>query len=123
MPAPDLEIAQQFRSAAEEALRTGHFEPLVALLAPDVECATPQHVVQGVDAVTDELSRARPAETLDVEFENGDWKSLGPGRFACEVHVLYRSKASGEVSFGRDRSFELTIRDGKVGRYAMRFAG
>jgi hypothetical protein len=123
MPAADLDTAHQFRSAAESALRTGDFGPVVALLAPDVECVTPQHSRQGAEAVTDELSQARPAETLDVEFENGDWKALGHGRYACEVHVLFRSKATGELSFGRDRSFELTVRDGKVSRYAMRFAG
>jgi hypothetical protein len=123
MPVADLETAQLFRSAAEGALRTGDFGPLVALLAPDVECVTPQHSVRGIEALTGELARARPPETLAVEFENGDWKPLGHGRFACEVQVLYRSKATGELSFSRDRSFELTIRDGKIGRYAMRFAG
>jgi len=37
--------------------------------------------------------------------------------------VLYRSTVSDDLSYSRDRSFELTIRDGMVSRYEMRFAG
>jgi hypothetical protein len=102
MPAPDLDTAQQFRLAAEAALRTGEFEPMVALLAPDVEWVTPQHSLPG---------------------ENGEWKELGNGRYSCELRALYRSKVSDDLSYSRDRSFELTIRAGKVSRYEMRFAG
>ena len=72
--------------------------------------------------VTDELSRSRPTEALDVEFENGSWKPLGKGRYACAVRALYRPKATGELSYRRDRSFELIIRDGKIVRYEMRVA-
>ena len=122
MSAPDLDTAQEFRSVAEVALRTGDFGPLVELLAPDVECVTPQHSLHGVDAITEELRRARPTGRFDVEFENGDWKGLGNGRYSCEIRAIYRSKATDE-SYSRDRSFELTIRAGKVSRYAMRFAG
>lgn len=123
MPAPDLDTAQQFRSVAEVAMRTGDFGPIAALLAPDVECVMPQHSLHGVDAITEELSRARPAGSLDVEFENGDWKRRGDGRYSCEIRLLYRSKATGELSYSRDRSFELTIRAGKISRFEMRFAG
>ena len=77
MSAPDLDLARQFQRAAEAAMRTGEFEPLVALLAPDVECVTPLHSVQGPDALTEELRRARPSERFELEFENGDWKLLG----------------------------------------------
>lgn len=55
MPAQDLETAHQFQSAAEVALRTGDFGPVVALLAPDVECVTPVHSQYGVEALTEEL--------------------------------------------------------------------
>jgi ketosteroid isomerase-like protein len=123
MSAPDLDLARQFQSAAEAAMRTGDFEPLVALLAPDVECVTPQHSVHGTDAFTEELRRARPSERFDLEFENGDWKVLGNDRYQCEIRVLYRSTVSDDLSYSRDRSFELTIRDGMVSRYEMRFAG
>jgi hypothetical protein len=122
MSASDLDTAKEFQSAAEVALLTGDFGPVVALLAPDVECVLPQHSVYGVDALTEELRRARPAETLDVEFEHGDWKELGDGRYVCELRALYRSKQTGELSYSRDRSFDLTIRDAKVSRYEMRFA-
>jgi hypothetical protein len=123
MSAPDLDLARQFQSAAESSMRTGDFEPLVALLAPDVECVTPQHSVQGPDAFTEELRRARPSERFELEFENGDWKLLGKDRYLCEIRVLYRSTVSDDLSYSRDRSFELTIRDGMVSRYEMRFAG
>ena len=123
MPEQDLDTAQEFQSAAEDALRTGDFERVIALLAPDVECVTPQHSLQGAEAMIEELSRARPPETLELEFEQAEWKPLGNGRYACELRGLFRSKATGEVSYSRDRSFELTISSGKVSRYEMRFAG
>jgi len=122
MPDSDLEIAQQFQSAAEQALRTGALEPVAAFLTADVECVTPQRSVQGVDALTEELRRARPSDRFELEFESGEWKPLGKGRYSCEIRVLFRSKVADDLSYSRDRSFELTIRDGKVSRYAMRFA-
>lgn len=122
MSTPDLDIAQQFQAAAEDALRTGDFEPVAALLAPDVECVMPQHTLQGPDALIGELSRVRPTERFDVEFENGDWKPHGKGRFSCEIRALYRSQVSDDLSYSRDRSFALTVRDGKVSRFEMRFA-
>jgi uncharacterized protein DUF4440 len=123
MPATDLETAQQFQSAVEAALNTGDFGQVVSLLAPDVECVTPQHSVYGVEAMVEELSRARPAERFDVEFESGDWKRRGDGRYSREICALVRWKETGELSYSRDRSFELTIRAGKVSRYEMRFDG
>jgi ketosteroid isomerase-like protein len=120
--APDLDIAQQFQAAAGDALQTGDFEPVVALLAPDVELAMPQHSLQGPDALVEELSRVRPSERFDVELEGGDWKPLGNGRVSCEIRVHYLSKVSEDLSYSRNRSFELTIRDGKVSRFEMRFA-
>jgi hypothetical protein len=123
MSVPDLDLARQFQATAEAAMRTGDFEPLVALLAADVECVTPQHSVQGADALTEELRRARPSERFELEFEKGDWKLLGNDRYRCEIRVFYRSTVSDDLSYSRDRSFELTIRDGMVSRYEMRFAG
>ena len=122
MSSADLDIAQEFRSALEAALDTGDFGVVVALLAPDVECVMPQHVLNGVDAFTEELARVRPSERFEIDFENGDWKDRGSGRFSCEVRALYRSKVSDDLSYSRDRSFELTIGDGKVSRFEMRFA-
>ena len=122
MSTPDLDIAQQFRSATEDALRTGDFDPVAALLAPDVELVMPQRPLHGVDALIGELSRTRPSERFEIDFENGDWKDLGKGRFSCEVLALYRSKVSDNLSYSRDRSFELTISDGKISRFEMTFA-
>jgi len=121
MSASDLETAQQFQAAVEAALNTGEFGPVASLLAPDVECVTPQHSVHGVEAMVEELNRARPSERFDVEFESGDWKHLGDARYSRNVRALVRRKETGELSFSRDRSFELTIRSGKISRYEMRF--
>jgi hypothetical protein len=120
--AGDIEIARRFQSAAEDGLRTGDFGPLAGLVAPDVELVMPQHTLSGVEAMTEELGRSGASETLEVEFESGEWKSLGEGRYDCEIRALYRSKATGEPSYSRDRSFGLTIRAGKVIRCEMRFA-
>ncbi len=122
MSTTDLDIARQFLSATEDALRTGDFEPVAALLAPDVELVMPQRPLHGVDALIEELSRVRPSERFEIDFENGDWKQLGNGRFSCEIVALYRSKVSDNLSYSRDRTFELTIGDGKVSRLEMGFA-
>src|ERR1700751_2982499 len=121
MPASDLDTAQLFQSAVEAAFRTGDFEPVVVLLAPDVECITPQHSVYGIEAMIEELSRARPVERLEVELENGGWKRRGDGRTSREIRALFRSKETVEMSFSRDRIFERTTRAVKVSRYEMRF--
>lgn len=120
--AGEIEIARRFQSAAEDGFRTGDFGSLVGLLASDVELVMPQHTVSGIEATTEELGRARPSERFEVEFENGEWKSLGKGRYSCEIRALYRSKVSDQPSYSRDRSFTLTIRAGKVTRCEMRFA-
>jgi ketosteroid isomerase-like protein len=121
MSASDLDTAQQFQSAVEGAFRTGDFGPVAAFLAPDVECVTPQHSLSGPEAMIEELSRARPAGRVDVELESGDWKQRGDGRYSRQITALFKSQETGELSYSRDRSFELTIRDGKVSRYEMRF--
>ena len=123
MPATDLDTAQQFQSAVEVALNTGDFGQVASLLAPDVECVTPQHSVHGVEAMVEELSRARPTERFGIEFESGEWKRRGDGRYSREIRALVRRKETGELSYSRDRSFELTIRAGKISRYEMRFDG
>ncbi|MGN6558224.1 MAG: hypothetical protein ACTHMY_12380 [Solirubrobacteraceae bacterium] len=93
------------------------------LLAPDVECITPLHSLTGVEATIEELGRARPPETFGLEFETGEWKELGNRRYSCELRVYLRSKVADDLSYSRDRTFELTIRDGKVSRKELRFAG
>lgn len=123
MPAPDLDTAQQFQSAAQDGMQTGDFAALAAILTPDVECVMPQHTVRGPEAAVEELQRARPSERFDLEFEDDGWNELGNGRYTLEIRVHFRSKVSDELSYSRDRSFDLTIGDGKVSRLEMRFAG
>jgi len=123
MPAPDLDTAQQFQTAAQDGMRTGDFAPLVVILAPEIEVVMPQHTLSGPDAAVEELSRARPSERFELEFEDDGWKELGNGRYALEIRIHFRSKVSDELSYSRDRSFDLTISDGQVSRLEMRFAG
>jgi hypothetical protein len=123
MAAPDLDTAQQFQTAAQDGMQTGDFAALAAVLAPDVEVVMPQHIVHGPGAAVEELARARPSERFDLEFEDGGWKELGNGRYSLEIRVHFRSKVSDDLSYSRDRTFELTIGDGKVSRLEMRFAG
>lgn len=123
MPAPDFDTAQQFQTAAQDGMRTGDFAPLTVILAPDVECVMPQHTVRGPEAAVEELSRARPSERFELEFEDDGWQELGNGRYALEIRIHFRSKVSDELSYSRDRSFDLTISDGQVSRLEMRFAG
>jgi ketosteroid isomerase-like protein len=123
MALADLETASKFRTAVEVALQTGEREAVYALLSSDIEWITPQRTLQGIDGIKDELTWGTPSETLDVEFEEGDWVEQGDGRVGCEVHEVYRLKGSGEVAYERDRSIELTVSEGKVSRYEMRIVG
>jgi ketosteroid isomerase-like protein len=123
MALADLETASQFLKAAEIALQTGEREAVYALLAPDIEWITPQRTLQGIDGIKDELTWGKPSEKLDVEFEEADWVEHGDGRVGCDVHEVYRVKGTGEVAYERDRSIELTVREGKVSRYEMRIVG
>ena len=123
MPTEDVEVAGQFLAALEAAAESGDREAVFPLLAPDVEWVTPKRMLRGIDEIREELTWGSPPEKLDLELEAGDWVDLGDGRVACEVHQVYRWKETGEVSYERDRRIELTIRDGKIGRYEMRIVG
>lgn len=118
-----IRVTLPFQSAAQDGWRTGDFGLVRRLLAPDVECITPLHSLTGVEATIEELGRARPPETFGLEFETGEWKELGNRRYSCELRVYLRSKVADDLSYSRDRTFELTIRDGKVSRKELRFAG
>jgi ketosteroid isomerase-like protein len=123
MRVEDVEVAGQFLAALEAAAKSGDREAVYPLLAPDVEWVTAKRVLRGIDEIREELTWGLPPEKLDLEFEAGDWVDLGDGRVTCEVHQVYRWKETGEVSYERDRSIELTMRDGKVGMYEMRIVG
>jgi hypothetical protein len=63
------------------------------------------------------------ADTLDIEFSEGEWLDLGDGRIVCDLRQVYRMKESGDFAYERERQVEVTIRDGKVSRYELRFKG
>jgi ketosteroid isomerase-like protein len=107
----------------EEAAESGDREAVYPLLAPDVEWVTPKRTLRGIDEIREELTRSLPPENLDLEFQADDWVDLGDRRLACDVHQVYRWKETDDVSYERDRRIELTIRDGKIGRYEMRIVG
>jgi ketosteroid isomerase-like protein len=123
MAVPDAEIANQFRAALEVAVGTGDLKAVYPLLATDVEWVTPQRTLHGLDEVKEQLDWIKPSETFDFEFSQGDWVDQGDGRFALEVHEVYRLKETGDFGYARDRRIELTIRDGKISRYEMRIVG
>ena len=124
MAAGDLEIARLFRAALEAAVRTGDSEPVLELLAADIEWVTPQRTLRG----TDELRAwrvwgSRGEGGFDFEFGEGDWIDEGDGHVVCDVHQMYRLKGAEELAYERDRRIELTIRDGQVARYEVRIVG
>jgi ketosteroid isomerase-like protein len=119
----DLDVAKQFRDALEAAVRTGERDGVLELLAPDVEWVTPQASVRGIDELRSWRAWGLSAETFDFEFSEGEWQELGDGRIVCDLRQVYRMKDSGDVAYERNRKVELTIREGKVCRYELRFTG
>ncbi len=123
MAADDMEIANRFRAALESAVETGDLEAVYPLLAPDVDWVTPQRMLHGIDEVKSQLNWISTPANFVVEFTVGDWVDQGDGRLACDVHQVYRLKATGDFGYERDRRIELAIRDGKVARYEMTIVG
>jgi ketosteroid isomerase-like protein len=119
----ELEVANRFRAALEEAVRAGSPEGVIPLLADDVEWVAPQRTLHGIDEVREQLTWVKPSELFDFEFGEGDWVDQGDGRVTCDVHEIYRLKTTGDVGYERDRHVELVIRDGKIARYEMRIVG
>ena len=124
MSAEDLAVATRFIQTLATSAKTGHLEDVYPLLAPDVHWMTPQRDLRGVDEVTALFSWYSPDEIIhDVEFEIEELADLGGGRFATNFQEIYRTKQTGEFAYARDRRIVLTIRDGKIASYEMRFAG
>lgn len=123
MGTDDLEVAARFRTALETAVRTGDSEAVLELVASDVEWVTPQRTLQGVDELKTWRLWGSAAEAFDFEFAEGDWVDHGDGRLDCEVTQVYRVKETGELAYERVRRVELTVRDGKISRYELRFTG
>ncbi len=116
----DLEVARTFLAALAEAAKTGDFDGVYPLLAPDVHWLTPLRNLDGIGEVRNELAWFSAREQVEFDQELAD---LGGGRFVSDVHEAYRSQPSGEVAFASERGIELTVRDGKIARYEMHVAG
>ena len=122
MSADDLERARDFLEALAVAAKTGDRDAIYPFLASDVEWVTPQRELRSVGEVREGLTWLRPGTHLELDFEEGTL-DLGDGRVVTDVHELFRMKDTGELAYERDLRIELTIREGKVARYEMRFAG
>jgi ketosteroid isomerase-like protein len=117
------EVADRFQIALERAATTGDWTTVYPCLAADVTWITPQRSLTGIEQVEHDLTWASPPEHLDLEFEVGEWTDLGDGRATVEVHETYRVKDSGDFAYERKRRIEVTIRDGEISRYEMKFVG
>jgi ketosteroid isomerase-like protein len=116
-------IAGRFRAALEQAVRTGDHEAVLELLDPDVEWVTPQRTLRGVDEVRTWRVWGSSGQSFDFEFGEGEWVDHGDGRVVCDVHQVYRVKATGDFAYERERRIELTIRKGLISRYEVRSVG
>ena|SRR5215469_16983935 len=124
MSTEDLTVARQFIETLAAAAESGNLEDVYPLLDPDVHWMTPQRDLRGVDEVAQLFSWFTPDEIgHEVDFDIGELSDLGGGRFATDFQEIYRSRETGEFAYSRDRRIVLTIRDGKIATYEMRFAG
>jgi len=122
MSADDLDCAKQFLEALAAAAKTGDRDGIYPFLAADIEWVTPQRELHTVEEIRDELTWLKPGTHLELDFEEKT-ADLGGGRVVSEVHELFRLRETGELAYARDLRIDLTIREGKVARYEMRFAG
>jgi len=125
MSADDLAVAEQFLATLAAAAKTGELEDVYEFLAADVEWVTPTRNLRTIGEVRNEMTWFSPRETLNVEFEVSQERltDLGKGRIASDFREIYTTKSTGEFAYERERRIELTVRDGKIARYEMRFAG
>lgn len=122
MSARDVELAREFLDALAAAVKAGDRTGVYPLLAPDVEWLTPQLTLRGVGEVDAQLSWLTPREHVEIDFEE-ELTDLGGGRVVSDVHETYRMKATGDFAYARDHRVVLTIRDDRVARFELRFAG
>ena len=123
MAAEDVEVAERFRVALEEAVRTADREAVFTLLAPDVEWVIPQRTLHGIDEMRESWTWGSSPETFDYAFEEGGWIDDGDGCLSCDVHQIYRLKETGDFAYERNLRVLLTIRNGKISRYEMTIVG
>ena len=122
-PSSDLEVAKRFRAALETAVKTGERDAVLELVATDVEWVTPERTLRGIEELETWRVWGSSAQTFDFEFSEGEWLDIGDGRIVCDLRQVYRMKESGDVAYEREREVEVTIRDGKISRYELRFKG
>ena len=119
----DLQLAREFLDALAAAATTGESEAIYPLLAPDVEWSAPQLALRGVEAVRERMTWLPTRDNLDVEFGEPELTDLGSGRIVSDVQETYRMKDTGDFAYARQRRIELTISEGMITRYEMRFTG
>jgi ketosteroid isomerase-like protein len=119
----DLDLAKRFLEALAAAAATGDRDGVLPLLAPDVEWLTPQLALHGIGEVRERLDSLSPGEHLEIDFDEPELTDLGSGRILTDVRETYRMKETGDFAYARERRIELTIREGMITRYEMRFAG
>ena len=125
MSADDLAVAEEFLAVLAAAAKTGELDDVYEFLLADVEWVTPMRDLRGLGELRKEMTWFSPRETLDVDFEVSEARlvDLGSGRIASDFLEIYTAKKTGELACARERRIELTVRDGKIARYEMRFAG
>jgi hypothetical protein len=119
----DLELAREFLDALAVAAKTGEAEAVYPLLAPDIEWLTPQFALRSVGEVRQRMEWFSPREQLEVEFGEPELTDLGSGRVVSDIQEVYRMKDTGDFAYARERRIDLTIREGMITRYEMRFSG
>jgi ketosteroid isomerase-like protein len=125
MSADDLAVAEEFLAVLAAAAKTGELDDVYEFLLADVEWVTPMRDLRGLGELRKEMTWFSPRETLDVDFEVSEARlvDLGSGRIASDFLEIYTAKKTGELAYARERRIGLTVRDGKIARYEMRFAG
>ena len=119
----DLELAKEFLGALAVAAKTGEAEAIYPLLDAEVEWLTPQFALRSVGEVRKRMEWFSPREQLEVEFGEPELTDHGSGRIVSDVQEVYRMKDTGDFAYARERRIELTIREGVITRYEMRFTG
>jgi ketosteroid isomerase-like protein len=122
MGAEDLAVARQFFDTLAAAAKSGDLQAVYPLLDPDVHWMTPQRDLRGVAEVATLFSWFSPDEVRhEVDFEIEEPTDLGGGKIATNFQEIYRTQQTGEFAYSRDRRIVLTICEGKIASYEMRF--
>jgi ketosteroid isomerase-like protein len=119
----DVAVAREFLEVLAAGAQTGDLEGVFPFLSVDVEWLTPQRDMRSLGEVREGLARYSPRESLDIDFERQELVDLGDGVVVLDFRELYLTRSTGELAYARERRIQLTVREGKIARYEMRFAG